>query len=81
MLLSFIAKVKPNETVLIHAGASGIGTAAIQLVRLSRAIPVVTAGSSEKLKFAEQMGAAAGINYKEEDFSEKVLQFTEGQYF
>ncbi len=77
----FIAKVKPNETVLIHAGASGIGTAAIQLARLSRAIPVVTAGSSEKLKFAEQMGAAAGINYKEEDFSEKVLQFTEGQYF
>ncbi|RXN29327.1 quinone oxidoreductase PIG3 [Labeo rohita] len=78
-LLHFIAKVKPNETVLIHAGASGIGTAAIQLVRLSDAIPVVTAGSPEKLKFAEQMGAAAGINYKEEDFSEKVLQFTEGK--
>lgn len=81
MLLSYIAKVKPNETVLIHAGASGVGTAAIQLVRLSRAIPVVTAGSPEKLKFAEQMGEAAGINYKEEDFSENILQLTEGQYF
>lgn len=78
-LLHFIAKVKPNETVLIHAGASGIGTAAIQLVRLSRAIPIVTAGSPEKLKFAEQMGAATGINYKEEDFSEKIMQFTEGK--
>ncbi|XP_051724338.1 quinone oxidoreductase PIG3 isoform X1 [Ctenopharyngodon idella] len=78
-LLHFIAKVKPNETVLIHAGASGVGTAAIQLVRLCRAIPVVTTGSPEKLKFAEQIGAAVGINYKEEDFSEKVLQFTEGK--
>lgn len=77
----FLAKVKANETVLIHAGASGVGTAAIQLVRLCRAIPVVTTGSPEKLTFAEQVGAAVGINYKEEDFSEKVLQFTEGQPF
>ncbi|XP_043119458.1 quinone oxidoreductase PIG3 [Puntigrus tetrazona] len=78
-LLHFVAKVKPDETVLIHAGASGVGTAAIQLVRLSRAIPVVTAGTTEKLTFTERMGAAAGINYKEEDFSEKVLQLTEGR--
>lgn len=70
--------MKPNEIVLIHAGASGVGTAAVQLVRLCRAVPVVTAGSAEKLRFAEQLGAAAGINYKEEDFSEKVLQFTQG---
>lgn len=77
----FLAKVKANETVLIHAGASGVGTAAVQLVRLCRAIPVVTTGSPEKLTFAEQVGAAVGINYKEEDFSEKVLQFTEGQSF
>lgn len=78
-LLHFIAKVKPNETVLIHAGASGVGTAAVQLVRLSHAIPVVTTGSPEKIRFAEQIGAALGINYKEEDFSEKVLQFTKGK--
>ncbi|XP_052010141.1 quinone oxidoreductase PIG3 [Xyrauchen texanus] len=78
-LLHFIAKVKPNETVLIHAGASGVGTAAIQLVRLGRAVPIVTAGSPEKLQFTEQLGAALGINYKEDNFSEKVLQFTEGR--
>lgn len=79
-LCPLLAKVKPNETVLIHAGASGVGTTAIQLVRLCRAIPVVTTGSPEKLKFAEQIGAAVGINYKEEDFSEKVLQLTEGKW-
>lgn len=78
-LLHLVAKVRPNETVLIHAGASGVGSAAIQLVRLCRAVPIVTAGSSEKLRFTEQLGAAAGINYREKDFSEEVLHFTEGR--
>lgn len=41
----FLAKVKANETVLIHAGASGVGTAAVQLVRLCGAIPLVTTGA------------------------------------
>ncbi|XP_073726006.1 quinone oxidoreductase PIG3 isoform X1 [Misgurnus anguillicaudatus] len=78
-LLHLIAKVKPNETVLIHAGASGVGSAAIQLVRLCRAVPIATAGSSEKLRFTERLGAAAGINYREKDFSEEVLHFTAGR--
>ncbi|TSO25148.1 Quinone oxidoreductase PIG3 [Bagarius yarrelli] len=78
-LLHLIARVKKGETVLIHAGASGVGTAAVQLARLSSAVPLVTAGSSDKLKIAEKLGAAAGFNYKEGDFSENILQFTEGE--
>lgn len=67
--------------MLIHAGASGVGLAAIQLVRLAKAIPIVTAGTQEKLKATANAGAAAGFNYKNEDFSEKVLAFTQGENF
>lgn len=63
----------------MHAGASGVGTAAVQLARLAGAVPMVTAGSPEKLKMAENLGAVAGFNYKEEDFAEKVHDFTEGE--
>ncbi|XP_029451883.1 quinone oxidoreductase PIG3 [Rhinatrema bivittatum] len=76
-LLHFVGKVQNKETVLIHAGASGVGTAAIQLTRLVGAVPIVTAGTQEKLHMARNLGAAAGFNYKEEDFSEKVLKFTD----
>jgi len=53
--------------------------AAIQLVRLAKAVPIVTAGTPEKLKAAANAGAAVGFNYKSEDFSEKVLAFTQGK--
>lgn len=77
-LLHFVGKIQKGETVLIHAGASGVGMAAIQLVRLANAIPIVTAGTQEKLQATTNAGAAAGFNYKNEDFSEKVLAFTQG---
>ncbi|GAB0185429.1 quinone oxidoreductase PIG3 [Grus japonensis] len=77
-LLHFVGKIQKGERVLIHAGASGVGIAAIQLVKLAKAIPIVTAGTQEKLKAAANAGAAAGFNYKNEDFSEKVLAFTQG---
>ncbi|NXL65910.1 QORX oxidoreductase, partial [Chordeiles acutipennis] len=77
-LLHFVGKVQKGERVLIHAGASGVGMAAIQLVRLAKAIPIVTAGTPEKLKATASAGAAVGFNYKAEDFSEKVLAFTQG---
>ncbi|XP_028652652.1 quinone oxidoreductase PIG3 isoform X1 [Erpetoichthys calabaricus] len=77
-LLHFVAEVKNGETVLIHAGGSGVGTAAIQLCRLAGAVPVVTAGSADKLKKSMELGAAAGFNYKEEDFSSCLLTFTKG---
>ncbi|XP_034431380.1 quinone oxidoreductase PIG3 [Hippoglossus hippoglossus] len=78
-LLALVAQVKEGEVVLAHAGGSGVGTAAVQLVRLFDAVPIVTAGSTEKLKMAEKLGAAAGFNYKEEDFSQGVQDFTGGR--
>ncbi|XP_046903692.1 quinone oxidoreductase PIG3 isoform X2 [Hypomesus transpacificus] len=78
-LLHLVARVKEGEVVLVHAGASGVGTAAIQLVRLAGAVPVVTAGSPEKLQIAKELGAAAGFNYRKENFAEKVCDFTKGR--
>ncbi|NXV82667.1 QORX oxidoreductase, partial [Atlantisia rogersi] len=77
-LLHFVGKIQKGERVLIHAGASGVGMAAIQLVKLAKAIPIVTAGTQEKLEATANAGSAAGFNYKTEDFSEKVLAFTQG---
>ncbi|XP_025723598.1 quinone oxidoreductase PIG3 isoform X1 [Callorhinus ursinus] len=77
-LLHLLGNVQAGDFVLIHAGSSGVGTAAIQLARMAGAIPLVTAGSQHKLQMAEKLGAAAGFNYKEEDFSEAALKFTKG---
>ncbi|XP_006000097.1 quinone oxidoreductase PIG3 [Latimeria chalumnae] len=77
-LLHFVGKVQKGETVLVHAGASGVGTAVIQLSCLAGAVPIVTAGTQEKLHMAAELGAAAGFNYKEEDFCERTLHFTQG---
>lgn len=75
--LFWIGNLKKEETVLIHAGGSGVGTAAIQLAKqLGKAKIVTTAGSRDKLEFCESLGADRGINYKEQDFPEEVLQFT-----
>ncbi|CAG5866735.1 unnamed protein product [Menidia menidia] len=78
-LLAWIAQVKEGEVVLVHAGASGVGTAAVQLVRLFGAVPIITAGSPEKLRMAEKLGAAAGFNYKKESFAQGVCDFTGGK--
>ncbi|KAL1783007.1 Quinone oxidoreductase PIG3 [Sigmodon hispidus] len=76
-LLHPVGHVQVGDFVLIHAGSSGVGTAAIQLARKAGAIPLVTAGSQHKLQMAEKLGAAAGFNYRE-DFSEATLRFTNG---
>ncbi|XP_047466204.1 quinone oxidoreductase PIG3-like [Mugil cephalus] len=78
-LLVSVAQLKEGEVVLAHAGASGVGTAAVQLVRLLGGVPLVTAGSPEKLKVAEELGAAAGFNYKRESFVQGVHDFTGGK--
>jgi putative PIG3 family NAD(P)H quinone oxidoreductase len=71
--------LKAGETVLIHAGASGVGTAAIQLARVAGATVFVTAGHEDKIKRCRELGAAQAINYKEQDFLEKVLAASDGQ--
>ncbi|XP_041355110.1 quinone oxidoreductase PIG3-like isoform X2 [Gigantopelta aegis] len=78
-LLHTIGQVKKGDHVLIHGGGSGVGTAAIQLVKLAHARPIVTAGSEAKLKVARSLGAVAGFNYKQEEFTDKVLNATEGK--
>ena len=75
-LLHFVGKLKQNETVLIHGGGSGVGTAAVQLVKLAGSQSIVTAGTDEKINFAKSLGAIDGINYKKGDFSLKVKEIT-----
>jgi tumor protein p53-inducible protein 3 len=75
--LHWLSGVREGETVLIHAGASGVGTAAIQLARLAGATPIVTA-SRGKHSLCTELGAAHAIDYKSEDFAERTMAFTDG---
>ncbi|MBG6217950.1 NADPH2:quinone reductase [Arthrobacter sp. CAN_A6] len=72
------ADLEAGETVLIHGASGGIGTMAIQLALAFGAVPLVTAGSDEKLRFAESLGARTLINYREQDFVEEVRRATDG---
>ncbi|WP_082034396.1 NAD(P)H-quinone oxidoreductase [Cohnella kolymensis] len=71
--------LKPDHTVLIHAGASGVGTAAIQLVREAGATSIVTAGSEEKRNTCISLGASSAIDYKAGPFAPDVLAATGGK--
>lgn len=76
--LYWLGELKTAETVLIHAGASGVGTAAIQMAKhLTQARVIATAGSAEKLAVCQTLGADKTINYKEENFAEEVLDYTD----
>jgi NADPH2:quinone reductase len=71
------AALQPGETLLVHGGASGVGTAAIQLAKALGPSPVlVTVGSEEKAKACLALGADHAIPYKTEDFSKRVLELT-----
>ncbi len=72
-----LGRLTQGETVLIHAGASGVGTAGIQMARHAGARVLITAGSAEKIAQTIALGADAGINYKEEDFAERVMALTD----
>lgn len=74
-----LAQLRAGETVLIHAGASGVGTAGIQMARETEANVLVTAGSAEKIAHCIELGAAAGCNYKERGFADWVHERTEGR--
>lgn len=77
--LFWLGKLQAKENVLIHAGASGVGTAAIQLVKEAGANAMVTAGSERKLDACRQLGATTAINYKESSFAPKVLAATDNR--
>jgi len=76
--LSVLGQVQAGEHVLLHAAASGVGTAAIQLVREWGGIPIATAGSDEKLEVCGKLGAQHLINYKRERFADRVAAITSG---
>ncbi|MER6395864.1 NAD(P)H-quinone oxidoreductase [Kitasatospora sp. NPDC001603] len=73
-----VAHLRPGETVLLHGGASGIGTMAIQLAKAVGARVAVTAGSAEKLARCAELGADITINYREQDFVEVLGEATGG---
>jgi NADPH2:quinone reductase len=73
------ARLKTGESVLIHGGSSGIGTAAIQLCAARRHRVFATAGSAEKCAAVQKLGATRAINYREEDFVDVVKKETGGK--
>ena len=70
--------LQAGESFLVHGGSSGIGTTAIQLARAFGARVFATAGSAEKCRACEDLGAERAINYREEDFVEVVKTATGG---
>jgi NADPH:quinone reductase len=69
-------KLKAGETVLVQAGASGVGIAAIQLARRAGARVFATASSDERLERLKPLGMETGINYKTDDLVQRVMQLT-----
>ncbi|ORX60243.1 NADPH:quinone reductase-like protein [Hesseltinella vesiculosa] len=74
-----VAHFTQGESVLIHAGASGVGVAAIQLAKQNGAKHIfATVSSDEKVKFCESVGATRAINYKTQDWAQVVADVTRG---
>ena len=71
--------LKSGETLLVHGGTSGIGTAAIQLAKAFGARVITTAGSAEKCDAARALGADVAVNYKSEDFVKATKDATGGK--
>jgi len=71
------AGLSAGETLLVHGGSSGIGTTAIQLANAKGAVVLATAGSDEKCRFCEKLGSAHAINYRSDDWVQKVSVLTD----
>ena len=77
--LDYRAGLKESEYLLVHGGAGGVGTAAIQIGNALGARVIATAGTTEKLELCRQCGAEYLINYRTENFVEKVQEITKGK--
>lgn len=75
------AAAKPGESILLHAGASGVGTAGIQLAKSFGNPVYVTVGSDEKIERCVDLGAQGGSNRHNESFADKVGEWTDGEGF
>ncbi|TMJ41348.1 MAG: NAD(P)H-quinone oxidoreductase, partial [Alphaproteobacteria bacterium] len=73
------AGLKPGETLLVHGGSSGIGTSAIMMAHHLGSRVFATAGSADKCRACEALGAQRGINYRDEDFVAIVKAQTDGK--
>lgn len=73
------AGIEFGETVLIHSGASGVGTAAIQLCAVFGNPCIVTVGSNAKVRACQRLGAKAGVNRHDEQFADEVLALTDNK--
>lgn len=71
--------LQPGETVLIHAGGSGVGIAAVQLAHRAGATVLATASRDDKLERLGPLGLDHGINYLETDFADEVRRLTDGR--
>jgi putative PIG3 family NAD(P)H quinone oxidoreductase len=72
-------RLHAGETALFHGGSSGIGTTAIQLARARGVRVFVTAGTAEKCRACEELGADRAINYRQEDFVSVIRELTDGR--
>jgi len=73
------AHLLAGETLLVHAGSGGVGSAAIQLGKAAGATVIATAGSDEKIQVCKQLGADYVINYRSDDFVQIVKGITDGK--
>src|ERR687890_1288901 len=74
-----LAGLRRGDAFLVHGGSSGIGTMAIQLAARAGARVFTTAGTAAKLDVCRELGAEVGINYRDEDFVERVREETGGR--
>ncbi len=77
--LQWLGGLREGQNVLIHAGASGVGSATIQLVKFCNAHALATAGSPQKLEFCRHLGAEHAFNYREGSFAPSVMDTTQGK--
>ncbi len=73
------AALQPGESLMVHAGAGGIGTTAIQMAAAVGARVFATAGSDEKADFCRSLGAELAVNYNSQDFAEAVMSHTQNR--
>jgi len=77
--LKWIACLQAEETLLVHAGASGVGTAAIQLAKQFKAKEIIVTASATKHALCHKLGANLTIDYRTQDFEEKIQEHTLGR--
>lgn len=77
--ICWLGELKRGQKVLVHAGASGVGTAAVQIIREFGSEPYVTVGTKKKAEMCLSLGAKAVFNYKTEIFGEKIKELTENK--